>query len=521
MNRIFPILLIFISSVAVAKENVSLDLFFRLLEQGKSKQAQELVPKNLPANHALRRFLEAQILFYQQKYKEAETHLQGIEATGGLSEQIQSLRALAQTTRERTGAFQTFSTKHFEFRFADGKDRVLPMYAADTLESARMRIGDDLGVLPGEKVTVEFYPSWKDFTAISTLTETEVETSGTIALCKFNRISVATPRALLRGYPWLDTVAHEYTHYLINRASNGLAPVWLHEGIAKFEESRWRTSRESNLSKQTQALLLKRLRKGTLIPLEKMHPSIAKLKTPEDAEVAFAEVFYLVSYLVEKRGGIDRVRQLLNTLGTGVEMPRAFSQIYGQNFSELFNGWLAWLKTQSLAEDPYAQAQKISLRADSDAPEDTAHADLLAVQDDQARGFIRIGDLLQERNRLIAARTEYEKADKILPRHSAYLLNKIALASLALNDSNRALEALNKAVEETPEYPASYTRRAMLHLSRKEMEKAEADFLSANALNPFDPEIHLGLQKIYETRNDSVKVAREKNARKALRVPVK
>ena len=42
-----------------------------------------------------------------------------------------------------------------------------------------------------------------------------------------------TPRALLRGYPWRDTLAHEYVHLVISRLSHNRVPVWLHEGLAE------------------------------------------------------------------------------------------------------------------------------------------------------------------------------------------------------------------------------------------------------------------------------------------------
>ena len=51
---------------------------------------------------------------------------------------------------------------------------------------------------------------------------------------------IVSPKALVRGYPWLDTLTHEYTHYIVSRVSRNSVPIWLHEGLAKFEERRWR-----------------------------------------------------------------------------------------------------------------------------------------------------------------------------------------------------------------------------------------------------------------------------------------
>ena len=41
---------------------------------------------------------------------------------------------------------------------------------------------------------------------MSTLTEKEIETTGTIALCKYGKLMIVTPRATVFGYPWMDTL---------------------------------------------------------------------------------------------------------------------------------------------------------------------------------------------------------------------------------------------------------------------------------------------------------------------------
>ena len=45
---------------------------------------------------------------------------------------------------------------------------------------------------------------------------------------------------LTTGYDWLDTVSHEYVHLVVSRKSRNTVPIWMHEGLAKYLESRWR-----------------------------------------------------------------------------------------------------------------------------------------------------------------------------------------------------------------------------------------------------------------------------------------
>ena len=60
-------------------------------------------------------------------------------------------------------------------------------------------------------------------------------------------LMVVSPRATIFGYPWMDTLAHEYTHLLVSRISHDTVPVWLQEGLARFEQSRWRSAPELRL----------------------------------------------------------------------------------------------------------------------------------------------------------------------------------------------------------------------------------------------------------------------------------
>src|SRR5262249_48280034 len=144
--------------------------------------------------------------------------------------------------------FATFESGHFVIRVPKGPDELLAPYALEALEAARAALATDFGWAPEGKVRVEVYADTAALAQVSTLTLKEIETSGTIALCKWNRLMIVSPRALVRGYAWLDTLNHEYTHFVVTVLSRNHVPIWLHEGIAKFEERRWRASAGGGLT---------------------------------------------------------------------------------------------------------------------------------------------------------------------------------------------------------------------------------------------------------------------------------
>ena len=151
-------------------------------------------------------------------------------------------RALGDLAKEASDAIKDHKeerTPHVVIRYAP-EDAVLVPYARETLEAAYKALHDDLGFEPELPIRVEFYRSPADLAAVSSLSQAEVARTGTIALCKWARLMVTTPRALAYGYPWLDSINHELVHYAVSSLTKDRAPVWLQEGLAKFLERRWR-----------------------------------------------------------------------------------------------------------------------------------------------------------------------------------------------------------------------------------------------------------------------------------------
>jgi len=220
----------------------------------------------------------------------------------------EGLKALIESSAAYSASFETRETPHFRIRFLN-KDEIVATYAEDVLERAYTNIAGDLELLPaerGEKIVVEIYPDARALAGATGLTIHEIETSGTIAVCKFHRLMITSPLATASGYDWADTLAHEFTHLIISKKSRNTIPIWLHEGIAKYSESRWR-GKGGELSAWSAALLKQALEKKQLVTFEQMHPSMAKLPSQEAAALAFAEVELAVS---EQQAGCEAKRCL-------------------------------------------------------------------------------------------------------------------------------------------------------------------------------------------------------------------
>ena len=70
----------------------------------------------------------------------------------------------------------------------------------------------------------------------------------------------------------------QYVHYVIMKKTFNRVPIWLHEGIAKYEESRWQENITPKLPVSLESLMAEAVEKDYFITFEQMHPSLAKLK---------------------------------------------------------------------------------------------------------------------------------------------------------------------------------------------------------------------------------------------------
>ena len=217
--------------------------------------------------------------YLEGRYAESLANLNAaLKKRPGDSEWLE-LRLHVRQTQTAMKGFQAYQTAHFDIWYEPGEDAVLLPYLGDALEQAYARYGAILGVWPKQRIRVELFSDSVRFHRSSTLSRRDIEEKGAVGVCKFNKVMFLSPGALLRGYRWLDTAAHEYVHYLIVLATKNRAPIWLHEGIAKYLEKKWRDDETGFLHPGEEALLFKARETNNYVPFRKMEPSLIYLDT--------------------------------------------------------------------------------------------------------------------------------------------------------------------------------------------------------------------------------------------------
>jgi hypothetical protein len=187
-------------------------------------------------------------------------------------------------------------------RLQDDADRVFAPFVFKVAAQARDRIGAELRVDLPRPLRIDLVRDLFSLSAVTGLPLEAAETTGTLAVARFSRVIMLSPRATRSGYHWEDTLAHELTHLFVTRATRDRAPLWLQEGVAKRYENRWREPRPFDPKDWAQVTATRALRRGRSIGLTKLGPSIAMLPTPEEASTAYAEVQSFVDYFVREQG---------------------------------------------------------------------------------------------------------------------------------------------------------------------------------------------------------------------------
>ncbi|MFQ5482062.1 MAG: peptidase MA family metallohydrolase, partial [Nitrospinaceae bacterium] len=413
-------------------------------------------------------FLQARIEFYKGDYAESLKVLAGVDDSTAM---VKELKHLVTRTQAITSKFVTRETDHFLIRYPGGPDELLTYYAPEVLEASYAILGEIIGHFPKEKVRIDIYPDRVPFSEVSPLTLEEILTSGTVALCKYRRIMLMSPASAVRGYNWMDTLSHEFVHYLLSSASHNNVPLWFHEGIAKYLETRWRNT--PYLSPVMKTVLASGLKNDYLIPLENMMPSLAKLKSAEDVHLAYAEVATMVEFMVQLKGETV-IGGMVRSLRDGVSFDRSLETHVGMNLQAFQAAWKEHFRTKNLKSIPGLKVLRFEFKNKKRPPggEDGLQDIFSALGGKQARDWTLLGDILQNRQFADAAIVEYSKAIQEAKSRSPILYNKLAETYLEKKQFPKAEKLLLTSLGYYPEFPATLANLGTLYFHTQRVAEA-------------------------------------------------
>lgn len=458
----------------------------------------------------------ARIHFLSGDYRAAVEALDALQRVApALEARLGSLAQTIRATHEAlSGMQETLSSDgRFLIRYFE-RDKVLLPYLSEVLMASDRVYAEDFGGRPEGRILVELYPEPRYLAAVSSLSEEDIETSGTIALCKYNRLMVTSPRGMARGYDWRDTVAHEFVHYYVTHLSDNTVPIWLHEGIAKFEQSRWRHPPRKALAPPQEDLLARSLAEDQLITFQEMHPSMAKLPSQRAASLAFAEVHTVIDFL-HRRSGYPGIRALIEALRGGAEMNAALSSVYGMDLDQLWATWLSDLRGRGMRTWPGLVQQSLQFKRPGQEGEPEPEYD--TIEEKEVKDWAHIGELLRARGRHRAAVIEYQKASERGGDGHPLVQTGLAASLLELRRYQETVSALERVGLYYPSHFNIHLYRGEALIALGDQRGAAEAFEGALGINPFHPRPHQALIELYEALGESERATLERKSLEQLR----
>ncbi len=230
--------------------------------------------------------------------------------------------------------YKTLNTPYCLFYFVED-DRGVAQWLADNSTDSIDAIMSDLGVsFPGEiRVYIADRGAFQELQPTATIFP---ESIIGVAYSRLLLIILKSPRDSSNLQSDLrKTFVHELTHILLGSAFNADqgVPRWLNEGIAFYESREWNLGRVSTM---TRAVLT-----DSIIPLSALTHVFPD--NPRDLQLAYAQSFYLVSFLIT-RFGRESFHNFIKAYSKNKQLDDALLSVYAMNLHELEREWHSFLK---------------------------------------------------------------------------------------------------------------------------------------------------------------------------------
>ncbi len=507
MFKVFFILF-FVSFAIIANEKSDIKKVSEYFHQWHPEKTKALLNKLENSNKIYVIYLRARYHYLMGNYKKSKELLEYFETNAPNSLKVSLNRNLTimNNAIEEVSKYEKFvsSDNKFIVYTPKGDNEILGKKALEVLRKAYLTHSKDLNYKDNMIVRLEILPSIEVLAKMSGLTLEEIQTSGTIALCDDNKVMITSPKALVKGYNWLDTISHEFVHLIISKKTNNNTPIWIHEGIAKFQETRWRLKPGLVMPKYSESILATAHKLHHYISFQAMSPSLAKLPSQHDAALAYAQVSTLIDWTYHN-WGYKRINKLLIGLKKFHSDKRAVRYAYGLSLNQLLNKWKKYLDVKKYKIYKGLITKPLIFKTLENKKDKLS--EIKVFKNSKLKRFLRLGNMLYEQNRIKASKIEYLKALKYKKYEYPYLENRLAEIYLLDKEYKNVIKILSKTLNMFPEYVDTYMNLAEAYYKLKKYNKAISMFNFAKMYNPFLVEIHQKLVEIYkkQKKDDLIK----------------
>ncbi len=228
----------------------------------------------------------------------------------------------------------SISTEHFHYYFSKADQR-LAEHLSSVAEEIYSEIVTDVGVHPRPGIKVYLEHTHDSFLKRQPHPVKAPEWAAGLAYPELNIMILKSPQAALYGtIDPIRTFRHELAHLTLHQALSDVRyPKWLDEGFAMYEAREW--------TLRTTAVISAVTLKKKFIPMASLNHAFPIAF--EEAEVAYAQSFSLVAYLLNHFGREEFHDFVLN-LKKRMTLSQSSQGAFGVSFYELEKRWHRYLR---------------------------------------------------------------------------------------------------------------------------------------------------------------------------------
>ncbi len=291
----------------------------------------------LEASYNLRPSFETIVFLGMSFYDEGDLDQAALywkEALAIKPESEEVRRNLEKTEKEMSlaGKMETFSTPDFDIVVYGAEIGDEELFE-NTLQEIYKNTGDSLGYFPRPGTRIVIYEE-KDFREV-------FQKSGIIRGFYDGSIRIALPEDA-SGASQKVILAHEYAHAAVSALTENRSPVWLHEGVALYEQSRY-------LEPGT-ARLKEAVKNGQLFTLSEVEGSFGSEEDYDSLALAYEAAYSAVLFILDE-WGIGGLKELLEGIREAGHFANAFDERFYTSLTEFEKMWNDFLKKRYFGED--------------------------------------------------------------------------------------------------------------------------------------------------------------------------
>ena len=141
------------------------------------------------------------------------------------------------------------------------------------------------------------------------------------------------------------TLAHEFTHTIINLKTNNRAPLWIHEGLAQYQEYSTSYGSPDVIRSDFESTLQNDfIDKGLFIPLNRI-PAYIGSQDRKDIVRGYVASYMAIRCMADLYGE-QSFDTLLSAIGKGKNVQEAVNEATGKDYDEFQDELKTWIKNQ-------------------------------------------------------------------------------------------------------------------------------------------------------------------------------